>query len=80
MSVPRQFPPWHALCSTYGPRDTDEKAAMSKEHIPHVTPPCDKPVPPSLGRPDKPPREHPKDPPHAPRDPRSHPTRHCRPC
>ena len=52
---------------------------MSKEHIPHVAPPSDKPVPPSLGRPDKPPREHPKDPPHAPRDPRSRPKRHCPP-
>jgi hypothetical protein len=50
---------------------------MSKEHIPHVPPPQDKRIPPSLARPDKPPRESPRDVPHAPRDPRSHPKRHC---
>jgi hypothetical protein len=52
---------------------------MSKEHIPHVSPPRDKLLPPSLGRPDKPPRESPTEPPHAPRDPRSHPKKYCSP-
>jgi hypothetical protein len=51
---------------------------MPKEHIPHVPPPVEKPLPPSEARPDRPPREHPKDPPHAPCDPRSHPRRMAR--
>ena len=50
---------------------------MTKEHIPHVPPPSDGRSPPSEARPDKVHRERPKDPPHAPVDPRSHPRHFC---
>jgi len=53
------------------------KERIPHEHIPHVPPPSDGRSPPSEARPDKVHRERPKDPPHAPVDPRSHPRHFC---